>query len=172
MVDDIILFFVIFIGVLFIFSKKDHKTLLPLLFLQTFISMTYFAINIAKENDFIIVSSFSLFLPTLVIFIFCFYEKINLSDINNKSKIAKIVKYYIIFVSFLFLILTTIYILKSYNIITISLPLFFKDNTIKEVVVTQSNNNLLMVNRNYVLAIYIILIFTLNSLKGIGKKHE
>ncbi len=171
-VDDIILFFIIFIGVLFIFSKKDYKILLPLLSLQTFINIAYFAVNITKESDFIVVSSFSLFLPILVVFIFCFYEKLNLSSINSESKVAKIVKYYIVFVSFLFLILTTIYILNNYNIITIDLPLFLKSNTSNKIVVTQSNNNLLLVNRNYVLAIYIIMVFILNSFKNTGEKYE
>lgn len=171
-VDDIILFFIIFIGVLFIFSKKDYKILLPLLSLQTFINIAYFAVNITKESDFIVVSGFSLFLPILVVFIFCFYEKLNLSSINSESKVAKIVKYYIVFVSFLFLILTTIYILNNYNIITIDLPLFLKSNTSNKIVVTQSNNNLLLVNRNYVLAIYIIMVFILNSFKNTGEKYE
>lgn len=171
-VDDIILFFIILIGVLFIFSKKDYKILLPLLFLQTFINIAYFAVSITKESDFIVVSSFSLFLPILVTFIFCFYEKLNLSSINSESKVAKIVKYYIVFVSFLFLILTTIYILNNYNVITIDLPLLFKSNTNNKMIMIQSNNNLLLVNRNYVLAIYIIMVFILNSFKNTGKKYE
>ena len=171
-VDDIILFFIIIIGILFIFSKKDYKISLPLLFLQTFINIAYFATNLTKESDFIIVSSFSLFLPMLVIFIFCFYEKMDLSSINSQNKIMKIAKYYIILMSFLFLILTTIYILKSYNVITINLPLFFRNNTAKEVVIAQPKSNLLAINRNYVLAVYIIMIFVLSSFKNIGKKHE
>ena len=145
---------------------------MPLLFLQTFANIAYFMANITKESDFIVVSGFSLFLPILVIFIFCFYEKINFSNVNGENKIAKIIKYYIVLVSFLFLILTTVYMLNNYNIMTIDLPILFKNNMTKKVIRVQPNSNLLMINRNYVLAIYIIMVFILNSFGNIGKKYE
>lgn len=171
-IDDIILLFIIFIGLLFIFSKKDYKILLPLLFLQTFINIAYFTIIIDKESDFILTSSFSLFLPLLVIFIFCFYEKMNQLGIDNNKKLTNIVKYFTIFGSILFLIWTTICMLKSYNIMNINLQTFSKNTKIKEIIITQPNNNITMINKNYILVVYIMMIFIINSFKKIWIKHE
>lgn len=171
-IDDIILLFLVFISILFIFSKKDHKILLKLLFLQIFLNIAYFISNIHKESDFIIVSSFSLFLPLLVIFIFCFYEKMNLIGTNHTEKSAKIAEYFIIFISTLLLFWTTICILKNYKIMNINLPFFYKNPTNEEVITTQTTNKILQINRNYILVTYIIIIFTINTFKNIWIKNE
>ena len=96
----------------------------------------------------------------------------NQLGIDNNKKLTKIVKYFTIFGSILFLIWTTICMLKSYNIMNINLQTFSKNTKIKEIIITRPNNNITMINKNYILAVYIIMIFIINSFKNIWIKHE
>ncbi len=170
-VDDVILFFIILIGFLFISTKnKDYKVLLPLLFLQTFTNVAYFMSNMKKESDFIALSGFSLFLPLFVITVFCFYENMNLKNVNYSKKTVRILKFIIFVLSLLFLVITTMYILESYKNINI-LPK--KSSNINENINVNKRNNLITaVNSNYVLIVYILIVFLSNFYKNMWNKNE